>query len=56
MSGTLSTPYFFQPNVNGKSYRNFTDNELQILRENVDLTTRYRMCLLQDGAQPHYAR
>ncbi|OXU20222.1 hypothetical protein TSAR_015323 [Trichomalopsis sarcophagae] len=43
-------------NVNSESYLNLIENELPILLEHVDMNTRYRMWLQQDGAPPHYAR
>ncbi|OXU31056.1 hypothetical protein TSAR_004757 [Trichomalopsis sarcophagae] len=43
-------------NVNSESYLNLIENEITILLEHVDMNTRYRMWLQQDGAPPHYAR
>ncbi|OXU26953.1 hypothetical protein TSAR_000037, partial [Trichomalopsis sarcophagae] len=43
-------------NVNSESYLNLIENELPNVLEHVDMNTRYRMWLQQDGAQPHYAR
>ncbi|OXU18325.1 hypothetical protein TSAR_009497 [Trichomalopsis sarcophagae] len=56
MNGNLMGPYFFEGNVNSESYLNLIENELPILLEHVDMNTRYRMWLQQDGAPPHYAR
>ena len=56
INGYLIGPYFFQDNVNSHSYLEVLRDWLPELLENVDLATRQRMGLQQDGSAPHCAR
>lgn len=53
VNGFLIGPYFFDGNVNSARYLHLLTNELPILLEEVDLQTRQRMWLQQDGAGAH---
>ena len=53
VNGYLIGPYFFDGNVNGAAYLDFLQNELPELLTDVDLETRRRLCLQQDGAPCH---
>jgi len=55
VNGYLIGPYFFDRNVDRHSYLELLRDHLPGLLENVDLATRLRMWLQQDGAAPHYA-
>jgi len=50
----LIGPYFFERNVDRDSYLELLRDQLPEMLENVDLMTRRRMWLQQDGAAPHY--
>ena len=54
--GYLVGPYFFQDNFDSHIYLELLRDWLSELIENVDLATRQRMWLQQDGAAPHFAR
>lgn len=55
VNGYLIGPYFFEENVDRHSYLSLLRDHLPGLLEDVDLATRARMWLQQDGAAPHYA-
>ena len=55
VNGHLIGPYFFEGNVDRHSYLELLRDRLPQLLENVDLATRQRMWLQQDGAAPHFA-
>lgn len=55
VNGYLIGPYFFEGNVNGMNYLNLLQNELPRMLEGVDMRTRMRMIIQQDGAPPHYS-
>ena len=56
INGYLIDPYFFKANVNQHTYFTLIRDELPGLMEDVDLETRRRMWLQQDGAPRHFAR
>jgi len=56
VNGYLIGLYFFEGNVDRHSYLQLIRNQLPELMEDVDLETRQRMWLQQDGAAPHFAR
>lgn len=56
LNGYLVGPYFFEGNVDQLNYLNLLENELPLMLNDVDLQTRLRMILQQDGAPPHYSR
>lgn len=56
VNGYLVGPYFFDRNVDQHSYLELLRDRLPELLEEVDLNTRRRMWLQQDGAPPHFAR
>ena len=55
VNGNLIGPYCFDGNVDRHTYLELLRDYLPGLLENVDLATRQRMWLQQDGAQPHFA-
>lgn len=55
VNGHLIGPYFFQRNVDRNSYLELLRDHLPVLLENVELATRQRLWLQQDGASPHFA-
>ena len=55
LNGYLIGSYFFDVNVCRHAYLEFLRDHLPGLLENVDLATRQRMWLQQDGALPHFA-
>lgn len=56
INGYLIGPYFFDRNVDRHTYLQLLRDHLPELLEDVDLLTRQRMWLQQDGAAPHFAR
>lgn len=56
INGYLIGPYVFEENVDRFTYLELLRERLPELLENVDLVTRQRMWLQQDGAAPHFAR
>ena len=56
INGYLIGLYFFEANINKHTYLTLIRDELPGLMEDVDLETRRRMWLHQDGAPPHFAR
>lgn len=52
----LIGPYFIDGNLNGIKYRNFLENELQPLLEDVALDIRQVMWVQHDGCPSHYYR
>lgn len=55
INGYLIGPYFFDGMINGETYLQLLQNELPDLLQDVDIDTRRRMWLQQDGAGPHFA-
>lgn len=55
VNGYLIGPYFFEENVNRYTYLELLRDHLPVLLEDVDLATKQRMWLQQDGAAPHFA-
>lgn len=55
VNGYLIGPYFFEENVNRLTYLQLIREQLPELMEDVDLETRRRLWLQQDGAPPHFA-
>jgi len=56
VNGYLIGPYVFERNVDRDSYLELLRDRLPELLEDVDLETRQRMWLQQDGAALHFAR
>lgn len=54
VNGYLIGPYFFEGNVDGPTYLHLIRDELPVMLEEVDLNTRNRLWLQQDGASPHW--
>lgn len=54
VNGYLIGPHIFQNTVNGENYLQLIRDELPALLEDVDLETRNRLWLQQDGASPHF--
>ena len=48
-------PYFFEGHLNGQMYRDFLQNELPLLLDDVPLDIRNNMVFQQDGAPAHYS-
>ena len=55
INGYLIGPFFFDGNVDRHNYLELLGNHLLGLLENVDLATKQRMWLQQDGAPKHFA-
>ena len=55
VNGYLIGPYFFDGNVDRHTHLELLRDHLPGLLENVDLATRQRMWLQQDGAPAHFA-
>ena len=55
VNGYLIGPYFLEGNVDRHTHLELLRDHLPGLLENVDLATRQRMWLQQDGAPPHFA-
>lgn len=51
----LIGPYFIDGNLNGEKYRNFLENQLPILLEDLSLEVRHNMWFQHDGCPAHYA-
>lgn len=51
----LIGPYFIDGNLNGNKYRNFLENELPTLLEELDLEVRQHMWFQHDGCPAHYS-
>ncbi|XP_025270745.1 uncharacterized protein LOC112639812 [Camponotus floridanus] len=49
-------PYFIEGNLNGETYRNFLQNQLPLLLEDVPLNVRQQMWFQHDGCPSHYSR
>lgn len=47
-------PFFFEEHLRGDTFRNFLENDLEDLLEDVPLQTRASMWLQLDGAPAHY--
>lgn len=56
IDGYIVGPYFFDDNVNGLNYLHLLRIELPWMIEEINLDTRARMWIQQDGAGAHYAR
>lgn len=52
----LVGPFVFPERLNGVIYRNFLENELPILLEDVPLNIRNHLWFMHDGAPPHFSR
>ena len=51
----LIGPYFIDGNLNSEKYRNFLENQLPILLEDLSLEVRHNMWFPHDGCPAHYA-
>lgn len=51
----LIGPHIIEGNLNGQMYRNFLENELPILLENLSLEVRRNMWFQHDGCPAHYS-
>ncbi|XP_071580324.1 uncharacterized protein [Temnothorax nylanderi] len=49
-------PYFLPPRLNGEIYRNFLQNELPALLEDIPLHARAEIIFQHDGAPAHFSR
>lgn len=52
----LVGPYFIEGNLNGEKYRDFLQNQLPLLLEDVPLDVRQQMWFQHDGCPSHYFR
>jgi len=49
-------PYFLPPRLNGGNYRDFLENQLPVLLENMPLRERAQLIFQHDGAPAHFQR
>ena len=51
----LIGPYFLHEKLNGHNYRQFLEEELPALMENVPILVRNRLWFMHDGAPAHFS-
>lgn len=51
----LIGPYFFDGRLNGQNYRQFLENELPVLMEDIPVLLRNRLWFMHDGAPAHFS-
>lgn len=52
----LIGPFVFQNRLTGLVYKDFVENQLPVLLEDVSLEKRHQMLFQHDGAPPHYSQ